>query len=610
MSVKTLYPTTQPSLLLDFANVKQLDPRVTFVRTTTATYYDGVTTAKAEENLLLQSQEFDNAAWTKVASSVTANADTSPDGTSTAERLIENATNAAHVIQQGFTPINGVSYTFSAFVKAAGRNYAFLGFIGGGVPITFVSIDLVAGTVSTATGTPASSSIQSVGNDWYRVFITSASTGTGPTLVDIRTSTDGVWANRVYTGDGTSGILIWGAQLEQRSSVTAYTPTTTQPITNYIPVLQTAAANVARFDHNPVTGESLGLLIEEQRTNLLTYSEDFTNAYWSVVGGSIAANSTAAPDGALTADTYTESTLNEDHRIATASNVSATVGASYTLSVYAKVKPGSAQRFLMLVFNSGFASPTGCNFDLVSGTVGQSASAIGTITNVGNGWYRCTITPSGTATGSLSLRIRQASVNTSTNITSPASYTGDGYSGIYIWGAQLEAGAFPTSYIPTVAATVTRNADAASMTGANFSSWYRQDEGSIYVEAVNPANIAFAIPYDISDGTTSNEVRVLSNSVGNSPNFSVRVGAVEQCAIAISHTANTPYKSAAAYKANDFSHALNNVLGASDTSGVVPIVDRITIGSRNFANHLNGTIRKLAYYPKRLTNAELQGLTS
>ena len=89
MSISSLYPTTRPSLVLDFANTKQLDPRITFARPTTATYYDGKTVAKAEENLLKYSQEFNNAAWTKQNATVTANSIAAPDGNQPANGCIK-----------------------------------------------------------------------------------------------------------------------------------------------------------------------------------------------------------------------------------------------------------------------------------------------------------------------------------------------------------------------------------------------------------------------------------------------------------------------------------------------------------------------------------------
>ena len=84
MTIQQNYPSTKPALLLDFANTKKLDPRITFTRASTATYYDGKTNAKAEENLLVRSQEFDNAIWAKTTTTVTTNSFVAPDTTASA----------------------------------------------------------------------------------------------------------------------------------------------------------------------------------------------------------------------------------------------------------------------------------------------------------------------------------------------------------------------------------------------------------------------------------------------------------------------------------------------------------------------------------------------
>jgi hypothetical protein len=601
--------SVRPSLLLDFANTKTLDPRITFTRASTGTFYDGKTVAKAEENLVTFSQGFSNTSfWTAAAtdglSSVTDNSVVAPDGTTTAATFVENSSaSTPHGIRNnaGLTIINGQPHTASVFLKAGTRQFAALVFFTGSV-YEGVVVDLSGGTITSTTGTLTSSSITSVGNGWHRVVITKtlavASTFFGLFLSDTGTPTFSA-GRPSYTGNGTGSVLVWGAQLEQRSSVTAYTATTTAPITNYIPALQSAASGVARFEHNPTTGESLGLEIEEQRTNLLLQSETFDNASWSRTGASVTANAVVAPDGTLTADRLVEDTSGADHR--TFQGFTTTSGVAYTLSVYAK----AAGRTRIQLFNSGGIA-LDVTFDLSSGTITNTNQGTGSIVSVGNGWYRCSVSNTANATSAGNNQIR---LITGVNTTS---YTGDGWSGVFLWGAQLEAGAFATSYIPTVASQVTRSADAASMTGANFSSWYRADEGSVYAESFIPTNAdgAFGNYYcAISDGTVSNNILMaeVDGTVGQvvvngSVQFNQKVGSEP----------TTFTKMALAYKTNDFIFCVNSTLSAAGTSGRLPVVDRLFIGTRFDVGitSTNGTIKKLAYYAKKLTNAELQGLTT
>ena len=387
-------------------------------------------------------------------------------------------------------------------------------------------------------------------------------------------------------------IYLWGAQLEQRSSVTAYQVTTTAPITNYIPVLLTAPVNVARFEHNPTTGESLGLLIEEQRTNLTTYSDDFSNAYWTKTGGTITSNTIVAPDGTLTGDKFVETSGSGSKYISTAVFAANT----YTLSIYAKY---AGKQFFWVSVDG---SVTAVFFDVLNGTIAATgAGNTATITSVGNGWYRCTVAK--TTASSLALYFGTSAVSNSYTTT------GDGFSGIYIWGAQLEAGAFATSYIPTVASQVTRSADSASMTGTNFSSWYRADEGTLYGEAVLGANPNDKYVAEISDNTVNNRMSIASTS---NPYTQTFVNGVVQASMNATATfINATGKASITYKTNDFAIVGNGGTLTTDALGTVPVVNTLSFGrQRDGSSTLNGSIKKLAYYPKRLTNAELQGLTT
>jgi hypothetical protein len=603
--------SVRPSLLLDFANTKTLDPRITFTRASTATFYDGKTVAKAEENLLQYSQEFDNAYWTKSQATITANSTTAPDGTTTAESLVEGSGTVTPVVTRAGLPvISGQTYVLSVFAKANTRSWLRIAqgnsAFGAGDYLTVRSVyfDLTNGVVGTKGSTFTSASITSVGNGWYRCVAIGTAASSTNLGFDIGVASADLTGS--FTGDGASNIFIWGAQLEQRSSVTAYTATTTAPITNYIPALQTAASGVARFEHNPITGESLGLEIEEQRTNLILQSETFDNASWTKTNSSITANTVVAPDGTLTGDALIENTSSSTHTVYARPNI--TNGTTYALSFY--VKPAGRNRIVVQQFNSSTAYAN-ANFDVSTGSVitssGTGASA--SIISVGNGWYRCVLigVANATATSYMQVSLAQSGYTTA----APETYAGDGYSGVYIWGAQLEAGAFATSYIPTVASQVTRSADAASMTGTNFSSWYRADEGTIYAETISPNSFS-RCQASINDGTNNNKIEPALSS-GNTYLLGVNVGgtAVGSAATANTATANTASKTAGAYRVNDFAVSLNAGTVATDTSGAIPIVDRMFIGQRTAGSvSLNGTIKKLAYYPKRLANEELVGLST
>jgi hypothetical protein len=224
---------------------------------------------------------------------------------------------------------------------------------------------------------------------------------------------------------------------------------------------------------------------------------------------------------------------------------------------------------------------------------------------VGNGWYRVSLTyTSDTAT---SLTIRSFPYVGSTQLT------GDGFSGLLVWGAQLEAGAFATSYIPTTTAQVTRSADAASMTGTNFSSWYRADEGTLYAEASVIALTTDAVTVSINNGTTGNDIRLRALAASSSLGFRVFDSGVSQASVTTASTlsANVAFKQVGTYKVNDFAFVPNGGAVVTDTSGTVPsAVTQLTLGGLGTISLINGSIKKFAYYPKRLTNAELQGLTT
>ena len=355
-----------------------------------------------------------------------------------------------------------------------------------------------------------------------------------------------------------------------------FTRSSTATYTGGDGLIKTAATDTPRFDFNATTGECLGLLVEEARTNLTTYSEDFTNAAWILFGTtSRSPNTVTAPDGNTTADTVTLPISSGIYQF-----TSASASTTYTFSVW--IRTASASQNVNIILNTN---------------LGDATQLTVTATTT---WQRFSIT--------------KTTIVGTTTLTSQLS-TGGGNT-FYVWGAQTETGAFPTSYIPTVASTVTRSADSASITGTNFSSWYNPSEGSVLCNGriikINPPTYG-QIFWAIGDSSTFNESMYLVNDVGGS-NIGFNVidnGSNQFTAGSSAITDNFFNKIAVAIKLNDSAASFNSSTPTTDTSCTLPTVNSLKIGnaSWNTLNPLNGTISQLSYYPVRLSNSQLQSLT-
>ena len=594
MTIQALYPLTQPSLNLDFANTKKLDPRITFTRASTATYYDGKKVTKAEENLFIQSEEITTSAYVGSGVSRTGNTDVAPNGTTTADTLLASGVSGAHLIQQAYTTVASTTYAFSWFIKAGTNNFVQLCLSTEG---RFANFDLSTGVVG-STGGIISAGIEPSTNGFYRcsmIFTVSSAVAQNFRAVVVSSNTAVQNENNTLT----TSVILWGAQLEQRSFVTAYTATTTQPITNYIPTLLTAPAGVPRLQHNPVTGASRGMLVEGARTNLLLRSEEFADASWTKNESSIQANTVIAPDGTLTADKLVENTALGYHTVFRASSL--TSGTAYAVSVYAKA---GERRYFTISAGSIITFPARVTFDLQTGTVAGTEAGVGSIRAVGNGWYRCSVV--GTAGATASTGVNFATTNT----TSYAQYTGDGYSGIYIWGAQLEAGVNASSYIKTEAAQVTRSTESPDMLGANFSSWYNRAQGTLVVE------YEYDLPTTIANGC----VVSINNAIGTQHMVLVATGLSTDRFLSLPTEFNTGFTSttsaqilarAFSYSATSARSTSNTGASASVTPFTPPISDRLSIGFAGYFadSRMFGTVRRIAYYPIQLTQTEQQSIT-
>jgi len=378
-----------------------------------------------------------------------------------------------------------------------------------------------------------------------------------------------------------------------------FTRSTTATYYNSSGVLSTAAINAARFDYNPSTLAPLGLLIEQSSTNIDLYSQDFSNVVWVKNAATVTSGATTAPDGTTTGNLLVPTAISTNHYI---TQIVTFTGIG-TLSFYAKAKEYTA----VSISNS----PNNyIHFDLTNGNISTLGTGWGsaTCTAVGNGWYRCTGTNSASQTWGQTVIFGLNSFIANGN-TAP-SFTGNGTSGVYIWGAQLEALAFATSYIATTSAQVTRAADNASMTGTNFSSWYNNLQGTVYGECTSSSG-SFTDSVLFGGNSNGYQLRLISSI----PKTAIRaVVDLITTGTTLSNIATTGVKIAGFYQSgnNGATGNGNTPTTSATTFTIVTPPTSVNIGSDALTGgtYLNGRIKKISYYPTALTSAQIQALTT
>lgn len=344
--------------------------------------------------------------------------------------------------------------------------------------------------------------------------------------------------------------------------------------------IETVSANTPRFDYNPSTLACRGLLIEASAENLLTYSSQIDNAVW--IGGfgapyTVTPDAAVAPDNTQTADLGQVRSTNTQRRQQT----TLVVGSTYTASVYVKQAPtNSATHFRLTTRNTSAWN---------TGTTAKIALA--------NSWQRVTTT--WTQVGVTDAYTVLGAVNASGGADP------DCYGDVLIWGAQTELGSVATSFIPTVATSVVRNADNASMALTQFP--YNASQGAISV-SYYPSNTGGYIAWSVTDGGFANRMQ----SQVNTPDYQFYVednSNLQANLYAGNIVANADTKLVGAYKQDSFAASLNGAAPATDTSGVIPTVTTLYIGRINSAGYLNGHVQKLLYWPQRILNAEVQAFS-
>lgn len=492
---------------------------IDFTRTSLGTYVNSsgfITTTPASTNLLTYTEAFNNAAWTKVTTTVSANSTTAPDGTPTADTLTASGINST--TRQTFTA-TAVPYTFSVYLKRKTGS--------GNIDIT------VDGTTYVT---------QAVTTDWVR-FSTTLTPAAGSKTAGIRIAVSG---DEVYA---------WGAQLELGSSASTYTK-------NY------GGLYPPRFDYDPVALTAKGFLVEPQATNLCLYNSDLTNVVWTATSVTTAKTATGPDNVANSATTVT-----------------ALLGNGTILQ---SITSASAARF------------TTCYIKRRTGTgtveMTQDNGATWTTVTVTANWTRVSI-PSATVTNPI-IGLRLGTL-------------GDA---VDVWGFQCESSAYATSVIPTTNATVTRTADNATIQDTMFTQWYNSAAGTIVVEFDAGTTAAITpIPYQLSDGTSNNRILTSVGSAGTTMSTVITAAGAPQFSStnAITYAQGTVYKTGAAVTTNSAVCSTGGLISAEDTSVTMPTITSLRLGASVFnSSYLAGHLRTVTYYPTRVTNSQLQAMTS
>lgn len=656
-------PTVNPSLDLVFSNQKykyyawangltetsDMTSLITFTRSTIATYFDamgvmkqavanqpridydpssgeckGLLIEESRTNLLLyasrQSSMGGYPEWDAADGAITEpNKGISPDGLMNATRYTPTIGRSSSWLPEFVTVVAGKQYCYSVFLKDNGGQYANIGFYNTTDADNWVRFNLTTGTVDSYFGAVAKTArVSPVGDGWYRCTIVFTPTGTTAFQVNIRHS--------IWTGDGTAGFLCWGAQLEAGSFPTSFinsveTWVNRASTATYIGsngLIQQAAAGAARTSTYDYDTEGIlrpaGLILEKAATNLLLYSEQLNS--WTKGNATVTSDTTISPDGNATADKIVEGTTNSTHVVTQSTAGVATT--RYTLSCYAK----PAERgWLALQAYDGVGYFT-AYFDLINiATGGKSTGSTTRIKRSANGFVRCELTFT-TNTGVTN--IVSAALTATGNNT--AMYLGDGTSGLYVWGMQLVAGSYATSYIQTTTAQVTRAADtsssaqttratdAATISGTNFSQLIKQYEGCVVTEIYNPSTVvadSLAITRGavcLSDGTEDNKIRVAINA---GQTTQLRKNNVDQSTQTVGAVSVGTHKTALSYKTNTVDTVVDGVAGVTDTSANIPFVTQLDVGRGAVTGGiLNGHIKRIRYYPKAISSTELQAMTA
>lgn len=637
----------RPVINWDFVNTKVLDDRIAFYRwdqpyaTTTAytgqaTYYDGKTFVRGNHNLVYYSE------IPQSLTNLTANefVITAPDGTLSGYQVFETATTNRHSITKSdYLSYNhdrqGI-YTFSMFAKmaASGRNYLNISFYGGTNNWCAARFNISTGTLAAVRERGGGQKIfrtyiENVSNGWYRVGLTAQNReneGAGVMIslaTDITTFSRDQYGSASYLGETNAGMYWWGMQLERSSDDTEYMGEyvrTTRRLNSFtaIPKLITAKENQPRFDHNPTTGESLGLQLENAATNLMINSEPkFLDTQWAYywqlqnyttarpitiggVGGTVIVptNSYSLPSpwgiawsGLLSLQTGVVNTSSANYRWSFYINPMTWVGNLYFATVSGDGNSGFGTAILLFDNGQYVADTAYIKYILPDGTyilrdipntynTGASLRPLWYTTTVGNAWNKW-----------------------------------------WVGGIQYEAGVISTSYLPTQNRELRRRVEFNVVDYEDFDSWFNHQEGTLFID-VNLAqkNSSTQWLFGLGSGDANNYIEVYANT-SNAIVLSVATqNSGESTSVSTTLIYNTRLRVALSYRQfNGFTLAVGgpgqttSVITLGHVANNLPFMRRLHLGfpTYNWVNNYeiytpSGYIRQFQYYVERLSDDELR----
>ena len=508
-------------------------------------------------NLVQYSEDFSNAYWTKLNTTITTNATTAPNGTTTADKVISSAVNDEHLVYYFESNILSQVVTMSAYVKKADYRYAILRSVkNGGYQISVFDLDngIVTSQVLGA------SIIESVGNGWYRI----STTFTAPAgLYGVQYAFSATQSFS-YLGDGTSGNFLWGAQLNIGATAKPYFPTTDR-------------LNVPRLTYQNGGGGCPSLLLEKQSTNLVAYSEQFDNAAWTKSNITVTANDAISPDGTQNADKITSTNASNTIQL----GISSSSGVDYTISVFAKNIDAGNVRLDMsnVAFGPVFTFSTK-TFTTVSGwTTSYQEFA--------NGWFRLIATRQSNSTSA-----------------SPQFGLNSVVGSVYLWGAQFEQSSYPTSYIPTTSSSATRVADNCKKTG--ISSLFGTNQGTFFIDFLYVNSETSDYLFDVTATSASQRFLLFDGGSNSFAIYDSTVGIIAYYTL----TKGQRYKIAVKYNSTATTWYINGSSVATGGAFAYQMAE-IYLGQRyTEVQQTQMQVNQTIIFPTALTNAELASLTT